>query len=524
MLPFFPSPYPDELFSGICSRYHQRSGHTSIGETLRDLFDNRLATVTTDFPMNIRLVSEKLSPASKNTLPHLINAHTLLPLYLPFLPESRAAKIIDLMTRKTTVGNFHMTIGATASAIRSIAFLRYCPACLRDDRMSRGEPYWHRSHQVPGVDVCHLHQGRLVASTAAAHGVGSKHDLIPLSGIAETCGSSSDGLHGLSHHAWLARSAHWLLNVTPPIQPQGLERLRHGYLLHLRRIGLAGASWRLEWHELIRQFLDFYGLEFLDEVHSPLALGSSDNWLLSMLHKPRKASHPLRHFLIIRFLDLEVEEFFHRAAELENRPGWYSKTVKWRLGDADTGDSKTDTKSLEEHSLYSRRESWLRACAFNPVAGVRGLRRIYGADYSWLYRHDREWLRSHSPHKPHPSNKVRVDWDERDASLASQVIAVAAEIKNSQGRPIQVTVRAIGIRLGATALFEKLMAHLPRTGTALATVVESRDEFASRRLRLAAERLGRQGEPVRAWELVRAAGLRPECVTRLAEEIGRLVA
>ncbi|HDR9762166.1 TPA: TniQ family protein [Burkholderia cepacia] len=34
---------------------------------------------------------------------------------------------------------------------------RFCPACFREDKLIDGFPHWRRSHQLPGVIVCHLH-------------------------------------------------------------------------------------------------------------------------------------------------------------------------------------------------------------------------------------------------------------------------------------------------------------------------------------------------------------------------------
>lgn len=523
MLPFFPSPYPDELFYGICARYHQRSGHTSVGYTLIDLFGCRFATVSVDFPTNISSVVVNLPPGTSNTLDHLVNAHTMLPLFMPFLPTDRAARILTHMTGKAFRGNVNMTIGATASAIHSVAFLRYCPSCLREDERNYGEPYWHRSHQVSGVGLCHLHRDRLLDSTVAVHGIGGKHKLIPLSGVVLS-GQTALGERDIHpHHVWLAKSLHWLLNVTPPLASQGLEWLRNRYLLHLRPLGVAGTSGRPDWRGLIRRFLNFYGHGFLTEVYSPLAMDRADNWLLSLLRKPRKAVHPLRHMLVVRFLGLEMEEFFNGSVDIALQASWHPEITHRSPSDVTSRTGKIDPRSPPgDLLLTARRESWLQACAANPAAGVKEIRLVDGADYSWLYRHDREWLRAHSPRKPHPPPVRRVDWDERDASLASQVISAAAEIRNSPGRPMRVTMRAIGIQLGVTALLENELVHLPRTKAALTMVVESKEEFANRRLQLAAEKLKRQGESLRGWRLIRVAGLRPEHSNRLAEEIERL--
>lgn len=524
MLPFFPSPYPDELFYGICARYHQRSGHTSVGHTLVDLFGYRFATVSVDFPTNIPSLVINLPPGTGNTLDHLLNAHTMLPLFMPFLPKDRAARILAYMTRNATGGNINMTIGATASAVPSVPFLRYCPSCLSEDERNHGEPYWHRSHQVSGVELCHSHRDRLVYSTVAVHGIGGKHKLIALSGVVLS-GQTALGERDINpHHVWLAKSLYWLLTATPPLAPQGLEWLRSRYLHHLRRLGVVGMSARPDWQGLIRRFLDFYGQGFLTEVHSPLTMDRADNWLLSLLRKPRKAVHPLRHLLVMRFLGLEMEEFFDGGSKdvvLEStRP---PETPPRSPSDV-TGRTGKISPPLPpgEDLLTARRERWLQTCSAHPSVGVKEIRLADGADYSWLYRHDREWLRAHSPRKPHPPPARRVDWDERDTALAAQVISAASEIMSRTGRPVRVTMRAIGIQLGVTALLENELVHLPRAKAALTMVVESKEEFADRRLQLAAEKLKRQGESLCGWRLIRAAGLRPEHSNRLAEEIERL--
>lgn len=617
MLSFFPRPYPDELFYGICARYHQRSGHTSVGDTLRDLFGNRRASVSLDFPTNIRSVIESLPPLTTNTLEHLLFNHTMLPLFLPFLPKKRTAEILKHMIGETTGGNIHMTIGVTASAIPPIAFLRYCTSCLDGDVVKYGEPYWHRSHQVAGLMICHLHHERLRDSTIAAHGIGGRHNLVPLSlGIPSVQGETLD-IHCPDHHSWIAETVHWLLNDNPLSASQCLERIRHRYLIQLHRLGLASASGRLYGRKLLERFLAYYGNKFLSECHCPLSEDYSENWLLSLLRKPWKAVHPLRHLLVVRFIGLELREFFlggtgskppfgrgpwrclNPAAshylqavvsdcsisrrpstgppvgrfscscgfvyertgpdqcredkfkisrmvsygviwgkcllrlivdegkglrETARRLGVDPKTVKRHLRNLLIPPHGTSPESPEEQILHDRRKSWLRACASSPMSGAKEIRLIAGGDYAWLYRHDREWLRSHSPHKPRPSPTSRIDWDRRDTVLASLVSAAAREAYNNPGRPVRVTVGAIGKRLGATPSFEKLLPHLPRTQTALAEVVESKDMFAIRRLRWAAEKLKEQGEPVRAWKLKRLAGLRPETLIRASEEIGRLVA
>ena len=43
--------------------------------------------------------------------------------------------------------------------------MRYCPLCAAADREQHGETYWHRKHQLPGVEICMEHRCRLENSS-----------------------------------------------------------------------------------------------------------------------------------------------------------------------------------------------------------------------------------------------------------------------------------------------------------------------------------------------------------------------
>jgi hypothetical protein len=59
--------------------------------------------------------------------------------------------------------------------------------------------------------------------------------------------------------------------------------------------------------------------------------------------------------------------------------------------------------------------------AAHPDEGVKTLRGHAQGIYAWLYRHDRDWLREHSPAKVPKAPIQRVDWPARDARLAQEV-------------------------------------------------------------------------------------------------------
>jgi hypothetical protein len=91
----------------------------------------------------------------------LLQNHTLLPLYLPFLPKARAEKC-KLAALGDGGKSLPFLTGTMASKIEQPANLRLCPICANEDKNAFGEPYWHRSHQVAGVATCYRHRIRLV--------------------------------------------------------------------------------------------------------------------------------------------------------------------------------------------------------------------------------------------------------------------------------------------------------------------------------------------------------------------------
>jgi len=133
-----------------------------------------------------------------------------------------------------------------------------------------------------------------------------------------------------------------------------------------------------------------------------------------------------------------------------------------------------------------KRAAWGRLRKVHPNAGISDLHRLDSALYTWLYRHDRCWLNLNSPaHQQIKHQNKRVNWRARDEELVDKVIAAAIRIKNEPKCSRRVTVRSIGMELGVQTLLQIHKDKLPRTKEALATHVESNEQFASRRIKYA---------------------------------------
>jgi hypothetical protein len=82
-------------------------------------------------------------------------------------------------------------------------------------------------------------------------------------------------------------------------------------------------------------------------------------------------------------------------------------------------------------------------------------------------------------------------------------------MKNVPGRPKRVTVRAIGTELRLHAFLKMHMGKLPLTKLALKSHVESTEQFALHRIRLAAETFVIQRIRATRSNVIRAAGIGP---------------
>lgn len=311
MLPFFPTPYPDELFYSICARYHKRSANISIKATVKDLFGSASVCAVADFPTHFDYLCGLLPEGTLNTADRLIYGHTMLPLYRLFLPKVREKNLVAWMKGSTRGNSIHVAIGAVSSCIPLPGFFRYCRECVVDDEAQFGEPYWHRCHQVMGVRVCHKHHAWLFESNIATSVQRNKQMFFVVPGHSqlERGRTLRDDDGHLEFYRSIAESVAWLLQ-SDNIRLPGLHSLQRWYLIQLHRLGLTTSSGRVVQRELIARFVDHFGTYLLEQMHCRIDRYSQNSWLSTLVRKPRKSAHPIRHILLIHFLGLKINDFF----------------------------------------------------------------------------------------------------------------------------------------------------------------------------------------------------------------------
>lgn len=152
MIGYFPKMYEDELMYSYLARIGVHNGYLQYSQLSQDLYGKTLYIPSFDF-INKLLPEVERHLIGSGTLEDIILNHTMYSFYTGFIKEeqkkSAMKKIID--------GNGEYYKEMPIPKKQRVRYMRTCPLCVQEDRERYGETYWHLSHQLQGIDVCHKH-------------------------------------------------------------------------------------------------------------------------------------------------------------------------------------------------------------------------------------------------------------------------------------------------------------------------------------------------------------------------------
>jgi hypothetical protein len=315
MIACFPDPYPDELLFSVCARLDSMMLYPQQRTAVREMFGDKKAAAAIALPNRIDCLINALLFPHLYTADGLIDDNTLFPFYAPFVPTERASAV-RLEMRGTGQNHVYERLGITAGRLKQPTSLKFCPVCVLNDRKLSGETYWHRVHQVPGVEVCPHHSVFLEISVAPWQNSKNNGEIVSAERAVHTATIRPLDLSEPTHHALLklAQSAAWLLKWRGQA-PAGEDLRRRYYNIMLRR-GLAYYNGRIRSGELLGKFIKFYTTDLLEKLQCPIG-DQNESWLLRLVHlnKVGIAQHPLRHLLLMTFLECTPEEVFTSFSE-----------------------------------------------------------------------------------------------------------------------------------------------------------------------------------------------------------------
>ncbi|HEX3557917.1 MAG TPA: TnsD family Tn7-like transposition protein [Pyrinomonadaceae bacterium] len=310
MISCFPDLYPDELLYSACARYGDRMRYPNRADVAKELFGSRTNVATVELPNKLDYFVKNLPPGHLYTTDILIDRHTLYPLYAPFLSTEVPQRMRGEMS-----GSGHNRVlthlGVSTDVIGRPEHLRFCPSCVHEDRESYPEIYWHRIHQILGVEVCPTHAVFLEASNVRLADRSNPYTFTSAEQSVKDTPPRPLNLDDKRHNILLklARDAAWLLNWRGPYP--GLTRLRDRYFDLLLQQGYAFYGGRLRTRKLLEDFLSFFPLDILEQFRC-IIKGRGVSWPQRLVIKlyAEASRHPLRHLLLMTFLERTAEQVF----------------------------------------------------------------------------------------------------------------------------------------------------------------------------------------------------------------------
>lgn len=311
MIGCFPPPYPDELFYSICARYSDRVKYPSGEVVLQELFASTSLFCTSHFPHNIEHLVTQLPPGHSYTTERFINDHTLLPMFRPFLTQERTKQAYQALHAQNGIP-VHRTLGIAKYPVYIKPRLRFCSECIVNDRLRFGECYWHRMHQVAGVDVCPVHRTQLIESAATIADSSYPRQFYSAESVvgktALLLEPSSRRVSPREFTVRLTRDVAWLLRRRLP--PDAPIALHTRYLAILNEEGLLGLGRSIRLHDLQARFLSAYPIEFLRSCSCEVEQNEPHSWISTLLNHHAYPQHPVRHLLLLQCLGYSVATFF----------------------------------------------------------------------------------------------------------------------------------------------------------------------------------------------------------------------
>ena len=146
MTAIVPLPRPDEIVHGLMGRFARINGCSkeSLPKLLRSLGKGQ------DLPKPLGI--HALAKALGRDVSEFVHAHTLMPFLSTFAPAGSHA---------LASAEYSWTV-LCKNATRRNGQARFCRTCVANDIASGGFSYWHRRHQLPGIEWCREHDEPLM--------------------------------------------------------------------------------------------------------------------------------------------------------------------------------------------------------------------------------------------------------------------------------------------------------------------------------------------------------------------------
>lgn len=173
-MPYLPRPLPGELVSSVIMRAARHLGRP-VREVTASLTGRQVGPHP---PFLVPYFLDAVAQLTGKEPRTLLAENSLFPYLTAPLTASHVSKVEQAFLQPDFDGRHAMPTTAYLQ-IPGVTTRRFCFQCVAADCTDCGESYWHREHQLPGVDHCVKHQCRLTESGLGLHTPTAEAALLP---------------------------------------------------------------------------------------------------------------------------------------------------------------------------------------------------------------------------------------------------------------------------------------------------------------------------------------------------------
>lgn len=517
-----PLAFPDEILFSRLVRHFTLTGMT-IENYLLAVFDNHKVTIHPYLTAGL----SQLSKFSLESPFELMSDQTLAPLFIHFLPSYQSTISNGLVSSNAA----YAIRGCQLTSVKEKESLsiKFCPQCAIENIQEFGISYWHRPHQIPGIESCYKHQVWLVHLPIVERSKLS-HGFLPQVDISPKQSSS------LSYE--LAKYAASYLNcVSKNNQSFNVKDI----IAMLDKLGFVTKDGHFRRKILVEDFYQFTQDLAYQSQHL-LPESSTDFRYVSYLLSGKVSQHPFKYLLLGFWLSkhlpceehndpvpndsasaelleskcitlLHQGESMASVGRLIGKSRCYVKALALRLNIPVSLKPKQITGDIKSRIMFLARKGfhrnaiakrmgisvgsveqqistspelvqWRKQCRHeskrrryklqitrfikrNPKAIRQQIKSSCNAAFFWLYAYEKLWLESHLPIAQKSIAKPRVDWQQRDAMLVDKVISIMQQHNN------QLSRTQLDKRLGGHDWLTKKKHKLPLTMNAYHKLIQA---------------------------------------------------
>ena len=157
MIAQLPELYDDELIYSLLARYSVRSGLYLYRNVQEEIYGS---SVHPTFEYINKMRPDLLRELGDIEL--IIRHHTMYGINARFQSGEKQTEALKKL--KEGESDYQNYLWQSKNRNGGEKYARYCPVCAEHERKELGEAYWHRKHQIYGINICPEHHCYLLNS------------------------------------------------------------------------------------------------------------------------------------------------------------------------------------------------------------------------------------------------------------------------------------------------------------------------------------------------------------------------